>query len=421
MKKIVTLLYLLLVIPIYSQWIQQATSSQSLNDIHCINENNVVAVGNIGTILKTTDGGTTWVQKASGTTHNLIKIQFTGVNVGYAIGRKAGENDILLKTIDAGENWNNVGLNEALFIYDISCVNENIFFATCYNSSSSKALYKSIDGGATFTVVPILFNQFIDKIQFINEQIGFASNYKTIDGGITWAPINTDFNVSTFFFLNEDIGFIYTMENGKYKTIDGGLTFTTIEEPNYMDFAIDLFSLNQNIVWELNYSDPLILDVPPVYCISKNTLNNTVNQNDDFCLTGNPGFVDEIYINALHFANETTGFAIGGWKGNYFGPTNGGYIYKNSTGNMAVNEVNKKQNLTVYPNPATSQITVSLAEMTSPSFEIEITNMLGKKVYSQSYQSINNVSIDTKAFSKGVYFLTAIQQDKKETQKIIID
>jgi len=56
------------------------------------------------------------------------------------------------------------------------------------------------------------------------------------------------------------------------------------------------------------------------------------------------------------------------------------------------------------PNFATSKITVSLAEMPTQSFEIKITNMLGEKVYSPSYQSINKVSIDTKAFSKGVYF-----------------
>ena len=80
-------------------------------------------------------------------------------------------------------------------------MNENIFYATCYNNNSStKVLYKSIDGGVSFTVIPILTNQIIDRIQFVNEQIGFTNNYKTVDGGITWSPINTDFNVSTFFF-----------------------------------------------------------------------------------------------------------------------------------------------------------------------------------------------------------------------------
>ena len=47
------------------------------------------AVGDLGTILKTTDGGTTWSTQTSGTTNNLWGVFFTDANNGTAVGGKA--------------------------------------------------------------------------------------------------------------------------------------------------------------------------------------------------------------------------------------------------------------------------------------------------------------------------------------------
>ncbi|MBC7643396.1 MAG: T9SS type A sorting domain-containing protein [Flavobacterium sp.] len=409
----------------YGQWEEQsANTTQTLNNVFCITEDLVFAVGNNGTILKTIDGGTTWVQKTSGTTHYLTKVQFPSANIGYAIGHKTGENDILLKTTNAGESWNTVALNDTPFIYDISCVSENIFYYSCLNTTTStKFLYKSIDGGSSFTVIPILSNQSIDKIQFINDQVGYASNYKTIDGGITWL-ITNNFNVSSFFFINENIGFIYSMENGKYKTINGATDFTTIVDPNYMENAIDLFSFNQNIIWELTFSDPLTLFIPPVYCINKNILDNPGSQSDSFCTPASQGsFIYGTYtINSFYFANQTTGFAVGGVTGMTWGPPppNRGLIYKISD-NVAVSQFNKKHVFTIYPNPTRGQINLSLNISQYQNFTISISDGSGKNVFSKIYENQSNISIDSNNFSKGIYFLSLTTENNKQIQKIIIN
>jgi photosystem II stability/assembly factor-like uncharacterized protein len=44
------------------------------------------AVGADGTILRTTDGGSTWITQTSGTTNYLIGVSFTDAMTGTAVG-----------------------------------------------------------------------------------------------------------------------------------------------------------------------------------------------------------------------------------------------------------------------------------------------------------------------------------------------
>ena len=55
----------------------------------------LITVGWVGTILRTDDGGATWVTQASGTTENLWGVSFTDANTGTAVG---GDGTILRTT-----------------------------------------------------------------------------------------------------------------------------------------------------------------------------------------------------------------------------------------------------------------------------------------------------------------------------------
>ena len=52
-----------------------------------VDANTAVAVGDVGTILRTTDGGATWSPQSSGTTNTLRGVSFTDANTGTEIGR----------------------------------------------------------------------------------------------------------------------------------------------------------------------------------------------------------------------------------------------------------------------------------------------------------------------------------------------
>lgn len=83
-------------------------------------------------------------------------------------------------------------------------------------------------------------NQRFDDVFFLNETTGWAANgffaavYKTTDGGATWVEqLNeTDLASNYYFrnieFLNENIGFLGTLNNDLFKTLDGGENWTII-------------------------------------------------------------------------------------------------------------------------------------------------------------------------------------------------
>ena len=58
--------------PVPSGWFAQTSpTAETLVNVHAFDANVVVAVGNAGTIIRTSDGGTTWMLVESGTTENV--------------------------------------------------------------------------------------------------------------------------------------------------------------------------------------------------------------------------------------------------------------------------------------------------------------------------------------------------------------
>ena len=62
---------------------------------------NGTVVGFSGTILRTTDGGGTWVARSSGTTKHLRDVSFADVNNGTAVGNSG----TIVRTTDGGATW----------------------------------------------------------------------------------------------------------------------------------------------------------------------------------------------------------------------------------------------------------------------------------------------------------------------------
>lgn len=398
MKKITKLFLLLFTIPLQAQWVQQNSGVfQDLNDVYCITENTVVVVGAAGTLLKTIDGGANWVQKTTGTTSNLRKVQFANSNIGYAVGSTG----TLLKTVNGGENWISIPTGTTANLYGLSCINEN----SIYLSGDSGLIKRSDDGGATFINQNYTGSHPMKNIQFLNDQIGYASSFdpyeatnnafiKTTDAGVTWTLVSND-PISSFYFLNENIGFIKKAYQPIYKTTDGGLNSTYMGESN--SETGDLFASNENEVW--NVENVYTLCSCSSFCIYKRNLTNTGEyQEIENCHTYYTGALS---LEAIYFANETNGYAVG-WSGT---------ILKNTTGTMValgINAVPKNEAIALYPNPATNQITLHFNETPSSAFTVELTDILGKTIYSQLYPAENNVLIPISFLSKGVYLMKSV-------------
>ena len=72
---------------------------------------------------------------------------------------------------------------------------------------------------------------------------------------------------------------------------------------------------------------------------------------------------------------------------------------------VGVEELQKAKvgELKVYPNPATTQTTITYMQLNKES-QLQIYNMLGQKVYEEKLsKGSSQITIDTRAYKKGLY------------------
>ncbi|MDN3620808.1 YCF48-related protein [Polaribacter undariae] len=219
--------------------------SYGLNDVTFIDDKTVVAVGDFGRILKSTDVGITWENVGVDITNTLNKIQFINDNVGYIKG-----GGILLKTMDAGENWFQVSFPVESYPYT-----NNMFFvseAVGYVFGSEGKIYKTIDAGISWTFKKVNYSN-LTCAYFFNENEGIIgqnskSFLKTTDGGLNWENISVDFpefsyssTISKIDFIDDKIGYATSYKGQIIKTEDAGKTWefksvTNVSYPTKLKF-----------------------------------------------------------------------------------------------------------------------------------------------------------------------------------------
>src|SRR6266498_2709944 len=85
-----------------ANWVSQSSGTYvPLTGVSRTDANTGTAVGLLGTILRTTDGGTHWVPQSSGISNGLFGVSFTDANHGMICGGFG----IILRTTDGGEHW----------------------------------------------------------------------------------------------------------------------------------------------------------------------------------------------------------------------------------------------------------------------------------------------------------------------------
>ncbi len=141
------------------------------------------ACGRYGTILRTSDGGTTWSPQSSGTTFTLSGISFTDTKNGWA----AGNEGTILHTSDGGETWEKQDSPIDYFHMDVVALNPE----KCFIASERTNILATEDGGKTWEVRFEDEDYILKSISFCDDQHGwvageFGHTYHTRDGGATW-------------------------------------------------------------------------------------------------------------------------------------------------------------------------------------------------------------------------------------------
>ncbi|HSW07635.1 WD40/YVTN/BNR-like repeat-containing protein [Aquabacterium sp.] len=205
------------------------------------------AVGSLGTILKTSDGGQTWATQTSGTRSNLGRVIFVNDRVGWV----GGDNGLLLKTADGGSTWHSVSVGVDIGTERLQAADENTAWVNTYTDA-----YVTTDGGSHWRRIRPPANG--QSLRQIGPRTLLASSYdnglsllRTVDSGASWQPVPLPAvadgfvrHSMTYDFANDQFGVVQILESKwdsesqthttrevTFRTQDGGMTWAPLASP----------------------------------------------------------------------------------------------------------------------------------------------------------------------------------------------
>ncbi len=197
-------------------------SSRDFHGVYFTDANTGIAVGgdrtndSIQTIIKTIDGGQNWNVVADNLGSRLLNVRFIDANKGYAVGAFGK----ILKTTDGGLSWIPVTVPNSLATRQFCDV---YFFNTSTGivvggapNDTMQTIIKTTDGGATWSIISDSLSPMLNSVYFYNSYEGYVTgNHGVIkytnNQGNTWTSEtitgNDQSELFDVFFLNEAFGF----------------------------------------------------------------------------------------------------------------------------------------------------------------------------------------------------------------------
>lgn len=365
---------------------------ESIWDIWFIDNLQGIIAGTDGLLMKTTDGGETWVSKTRFTyPPEYTCLFFVSKTIGFA-----GANGGLYRTTNSGEDWTEVmGMNSSLsspgFI-------DNVFFLDRDNGwtiSEDGIVCKTADGGSTWQAIQTRANKILSDIVFTDKLHGFAVGsegtfLKTIDGGQRWSQISNSIteHISSIHAFNQDSLIVGCFMGKAYRTGDGGLTWNPLALPRSIttEYFRKIRFINKKTGWMI--ADPGVI-------------LKTMDGGDTWSRqSSNVGH--ELF--SVYFTDENHGWACGR-GGALIKTVDGGGISYAETYEINKSGFNLVQN---YPNPFDRNTTLTYVLPRRSSVRLELYSITGLKMatllQTEKEAGEYQITIDGSTLPSGIYF-----------------
>ena len=166
--------------------------------------------------IRSDDQGVSWTYKEMDVYADaLVECHFINSDTGFVSGLRNSDGGVILKTEDGGDTWVEVHNTEGgtEYIWKLDFVSEQVVYGSIESfSSNASRIVKSIDGGNTWVNLEVSPSATLDLqgIGFLTEERGWVGPrsepmYETNDGGLTWSPVSG---------YPPNINRIFRMENG---------------------------------------------------------------------------------------------------------------------------------------------------------------------------------------------------------------
>lgn len=149
------------------------------------------------------------------------------------------------------------------------------------------------------------------------------------------------------------------------------------------DLDLRLINTNTNLEsfpWKLDQND---LTAPAI-------IGDNIVDNIEIIELDQPGVYDVVVSNKGDLITESQSYSL---------------IVLNAEEVPLSFESFNKTSLQLWPNPARNKLNISAVHNFKANVEVNIVDMLGRNVYTNNYQSTNNLSVDVSSLSKGIYIV----------------
>lgn len=302
-----------------------AGSQRKINALYFLSDQIGFAVGDSCLILATENGGQDWEDRSFGDSRDyFMSIYFSSENIGWIGGNLWVGGSIILKTTDTGKTWEQHDIG-------VSCAPYSIHFSSethgwMAGTAGTGNIVRTTDGGKTWQA-KFLDNRMYYSIWGLSEStaiaaLNFSEILRTTNGGDTWTKKtikhrDNDIHFTSLFFTTESTGWLvggYSGESGFtgviLKTVNAGEDWQVIKDDIRWGPGSVYFS-DENTGWVVgNFG--LILqttDAGATWHEQSDVLNS---------------FLETFH--EIDFVSRTTG-----WAASYDGlihTTNGGFIWQ---------------------------------------------------------------------------------------------
>ena len=219
------------------------TASDPLRDLAFVGAVGV-AVGDSGTVLRSSDSGATWSTVTAGTTDDLVRVVASG-RYWYLVGN----NGSFLKSSDNGVTFTTISTGSTEDLLDITVIGKKLWIA------GSADLLRSTDRGVTWSPVSGVSDSKTSVVTDNDEttwvftfSAGTAGKvWKTVDQGATWTAhtlsgtVNNVARVSLFYE-----GFVYVASSGSVTAPTLSQIRSVSSQESISRFGIDLYICGAN-------------------------------------------------------------------------------------------------------------------------------------------------------------------------------
>ncbi|MBX7042730.1 MAG: T9SS type A sorting domain-containing protein [Ignavibacteria bacterium] len=411
MKKVIYLFILINIISLQAdaQWIaQNSGTNQNLYDIEFLNDKTGWAVGDAGVVIKTTDGGTTWINIPNPSpmySPNLWSVLPIDSSIVFVTSGK----DLIMKTLNGGLNWQilnycpscNSGMKRAFFLNQDTgwFLGANKVFRTYDGGNSLDSFY-----APWFTNYDIYFKD-INNGLFCGDGRVFKSN----NGGESW--FDTNVPVGGTFYMFQDLG----VSNNNVWVV--GSSSPVFRSTDFCE-SWEIITSGQQIG---GYTIHFVNDNTGYVGRSLNNLIKTTNggynwyqqQTDPNSLA---------FISSIAFSNDTIGWYACAVGRIYNTTTGGQWITNISSIELEIpNSFRLDQN---FPNPFNSQTKINFTITNAGNYILEIYDTRGNRIQEIFNESLDpgryNLIYNAGTLSSGIYFYKLTGADITETRRMIL-